>query len=116
MAAEPDPGIEAHTANKGADFELHGSWSGRFVSARANIVEIPKNRAKAQAIKQLMRFPGTMMLVSQPAEPEPNLKRETVVVANSDDNQGTVIDVQWFVLKSKTDADSERKVDDGCRT
>lgn len=35
---------------------------------------------------------------------------------DSDDSPGTVIDVQWFMLKSKTDADSERKVDDGCRT
>jgi len=42
------------------------------------------------------------------------MKRETVVVVNSDDSPGTVIDVQWFMLKSKTDADSERKVAHAC--
>jgi len=64
MAAEPDPGIEVTAAIEGTNFQLYGSWSGRFTAARSNIVEIPKNREKAQAIKQLMRFPGTMTLVS----------------------------------------------------
>lgn len=55
MAAEPAPGVEPF------DFKLHSIRSGRFTS-HSNITEIPKNRATAQDIKQLMLYRGNMLV------------------------------------------------------
>jgi hypothetical protein len=55
MAAEPDPGVEHF------DFKFSSSRSGRF-TLHSNITEIPKNRATAQDIKQLMLYSGNMLV------------------------------------------------------
>jgi hypothetical protein len=58
MAAEPDPGIEVTAAIEGTNFQLYGSWSGRFTAARSNIVEIPRIGKRLKPSSSLCAFPA----------------------------------------------------------